>query len=232
MKRRVPYTWKVGVDNAFGYLVRPGDGQHLAESRRFVSDRGRSTGLAVSLETGCTLLTIADGACTWQPVKPERACELAGIPMPEVDGEAETSRRLDPFHVERHVSPLFGAIVSLCHDHRLPCAHALRAWRQGAWDATFQGGFLEQPETFAACVLERIAATGQVAVAAIFTQLACDAGLKPDSPEHRELLDATGWLPAIAELEGRTADRAQALDAARQNCRQLASEERPQLSLL
>jgi hypothetical protein len=199
MKRAVPYTWRVGVDNAFGYLTRPDGHAHLAESRRFHADLG----IAVSLEDGSVLLTAANGSSTWQPVPPSRACELAGIPGPAVDGEAETARRLDPFHVERQTSGLFNAIVTVAVERRLPCGHALRAWRAGLWDGTFEGAYLEQPETFAASVLEQITATGMPLADAIGAQLAQDAMLDPASNQHRQMMSDTGWQAALAHTHSR-----------------------------
>ncbi|HEY3830195.1 MAG TPA: hypothetical protein VGL57_13460 [Solirubrobacteraceae bacterium] len=189
MTRTVPYTWRIGVDNAFGYLTRR-DGTHLVESRRFLG----AVGLAVSLSDGSALLTTADGQSSWQPLTPQRACELAAIPAPSVDGAAETQRRLDPFHVERHTSPVFLAIVEFARTRRLPCAHALRAWLAGKWDGTFDGPYLEQPETFAASVIERIAHTGGQLEDALPAQLLAD------SLEHPAVAQASGWRAALGEL--------------------------------
>jgi hypothetical protein len=191
MTRTVPYTWRIGVDNAFGYLTRR-DGTHLAESRRFLG----ATGLAVSLFDGSALLTKTAGQSSWQPLTPERACELAAIPAPAVDGAAETQRRLDPFHVERHTSPMFLAIIELARTRRLPCAHALRAWLAGNWDGTFDGPYLEQPETFAASVIERIAQTSAQLEDALAAQLIVD------SLEHPAVAQTSGWRAAVGELPG------------------------------
>jgi hypothetical protein len=224
--RALLYTWRVGVDNAFGYLTRS-DGTHLAESRRFLS----GSGLAVSLTDGAALLTVADGSSTWQPLAPDRACELAGIPKPAVDGVAETARRVDPFHVERHTSSTFLAIVATCEELRLPCAHALRAWLAGIWDGTFDGAYLEQPETFAATVLERIAASGQPPADAVLSQLGTDAALACDRPAERVAQEA-GWTDGLAALPERITTLADAIARARSTRRALASADQPQLSLL
>ncbi len=189
MTRTTPYTWRVGIDNAFGYLARR-DGTHLVESRRFLG----SVGLAVSLADGSALLTATDGCSTWQALMPARACELAAIPAPAVDGAAETQRRLDPFHVERHTSPVFLAVVDIARNHGLPCAHALRAWVAGKWDGTFDGPYLEQPETFAASVIERVAQTGGQLEDALRAQLSAD------SLEHPAVAQASGWRAAFGEL--------------------------------
>jgi hypothetical protein len=191
MTRTVPYTWRIGVDNAFGYLTRS-DGTHLVESRRFLG----ATGLAVNLSDGSALLTKADGRSSWQPLTPQRACELAAIPAPSVDGAAETQRRLDPFHVERHTSPMFLAIIEIARTRQLPCAHALRAWLADKWDGTFDGPYLEQPETFAASVIERIAHTGGRLEEALAAQLVAD------SLEHPAVTQASGWRTALGELPG------------------------------
>jgi hypothetical protein len=193
MTTTVPYTWKVGVDNAFGYLTRP-DGTHLVESRRFLS----GLGLAVSLKDGSALLSPADGNSTWQPIPPDRACELAHIPAPAVDGAAETERRLDPFHVERHTSPLFLTLVTLAHEHALPCGHALRAWLAGVWDATFDGPYLEQPETFAASVLERIASSSGPSEQAALKQIVEEALLVGGAAE--DIPRSSGWQAVIGQL--------------------------------
>jgi hypothetical protein len=197
MKGAVPYTWRIGVDNAFGYLTRS-DGAHLAESRRFLGP----SGLAVSLTDGRALLTPADGRNHWQPVGAARACELAGIPEPALDGAAETSRRLDPFHVERHTSPLFLALVTVAHEKKLPCGYALRAWITGHWDGTFQGAYLEQPETFAASVLERIAATGTPIEAAVVRQLHTEALIDPAAVERSVLASDSGWQTVLGDIAG------------------------------
>jgi len=194
----VPYMWRIGVDNTFGYLHRR-DGAYLVESRRFLA----GTGLAVSLTDGAALLTAGDGTSRWQPVSAARACELAEIPPPQVDGAAETQRRLDPFHVERHTSPLFLAIVEMAGSRLLPCGHALRAWLAGQWDSTFDGPFLEAPETFAASVIERITETPHGTPAtALLEQVACDSLLDPATVAQRGLAQQTGWLHALAELPG------------------------------
>jgi hypothetical protein len=198
MTRTIPYTWKVGVDNAFGYLTWPG-GTHLAESRRFLA----GVGLAVSLTDGRALLTPADGQSTWQPVSPARACELAGIPAPAVDGAAETDRRLDPFHVERHTNPLFLTLVALAHEKALPCGHALRAWLHGLWDGTFDGPYLEQPETFAASVLERIAWSAATPQDAVLKQIADETMLSDGEAEH--IPRDSGWQAVIGEIPTRVA---------------------------
>jgi hypothetical protein len=205
MTKTLPYTWKVGVDNAFGYLTRP-DGAHLVESRRFLS----GVGLAVSVTDGAALLTPADGNATWQPLPPARACELGRIPAPGVDGAAETARRTDPFHVERHTSPLFLTLVTLAHENRLPCGHALRAWLAGAWDGTFDGPYLEQPETFAASVLERIASTNaspqQAASKQVVEETLLVGGAAARIPAE------SGWEAAIGEIPARLARFAAQLD--------------------
>jgi len=195
MKRTLPYTWCVGVDNCFGYLHRP-DGSHLAESRRFMGGRG----VAVGLAHGSALVTSADGSSEWQPLTAERACELASIPPPAVDGAAETQRRLDPFHVERHTSPLFLAVVSLAVERTLPCGHALRAWVAGLWDQTFDGPFLEQPETFAAAVLERLAETGGSPADTVLAQLNTESL----QPGETAIAEQTGWTVALGELDALT----------------------------
>jgi hypothetical protein len=199
MIRTVPYTFRVGVDNAFGYLGRA-DGSQLVESRRFLA----RTGLAISLTDGRPILTPADGQSTWQPIAPERACELAGIPTPEVDGAAETDRRLDPFHVERHTSPLFLALVTLAHERTLPCGHALRAWLKGLWDGTFQGPFLEAPETFAASVLERITITRAQPNDAVLDQIAAETLLTAREQQISAAHDC-GWHAAAREIPTRLA---------------------------
>lgn len=224
----IPYTWRVGVDNAFGYLAGPDGDAQLAESRRFLA----STGLAVSLDDGAALLTAADGSSTWRPIPPGRACELAAIPAPDVDGQAETTRRLDPFHVERHTSPTFNAIVTVALKHRLPCAHALRAWLAGVWDATFDGPYLEQPETFAASVLERITATGAPLGDAIVAQLAHDAMLDPASREHQQMMAASAWRQALAEIPPRVSRIAAALGHRRQTRREITRTGGSQLALI
>jgi hypothetical protein len=230
---RVPYTWKVGVDNAFGYLTTADGRCRLVESRRFISTQGRSMGLTIRLDTGSALLMMADGtAATWQHVDAARACELAGIPQPAVDGRAETVRRLDPFHVERHTSAIFNAIVTLALGRRLPCAHALRAWRADRWDGTFNGPCLEQPETFAASVSERIACEGGAPRDAILSQLAQDAGLTADNTSHLELLRRTGWLEALTDLPVRVAYHARVLDAARRARREIRRAGETQLALI
>lgn len=232
MSHAVPYTWRVGVDNAFGYITDPSGSTRLAESRRFTSSAGAMSGVAVSLDTGSALLTAADGTSTWQPVTAERACELAGIPAPRVDGAAETARRLDPFHVERHTSPVFAAIIALAREQRLPCAHALRAWRHGQWDGTFDGAYLEQPETFAASVLERIAARGQEPADAVLGALGGDLALAEGDPEHGTLARQTGWASALEELPARVTHLAALFENARHTRREGDKASSQQLAML
>ena len=192
----------------------------------------RDSGLAVSLDDGSALLTVADGTSTWQPVPAARACELAGIPAPEVDGEAETARRLDPFHVERQTSAVFNAIVGLAVERGLPCAHALRAWRAGVWDGTFDGSYLEQPETFAASVLERMARASETATAAVLGQLAGDIATANSGASHRAVVKDTGWWAALGELPDRVTRLTSALAAAKQSRRDAARADDAQLSLI
>lgn len=221
MTRTVPYTWRIGVDNAFGYLTRS-DGTQLAESRRFLGD----TGLAVSLTDGSALLTTATGESQWQPLAPARACELASIPAPAVDGAAETQRRLDPFHVERHTSATFLAIVELATTRKLACAHSLRAWVAGTWDGTFDGPYLEQPETFAASVIERIAETSAPVEDAVLAQLAADSLEQPGAAEQ------TGWAAALAELPALAAGCAARVAEARDSVRAAGAASSSQLTLI
>jgi hypothetical protein len=207
MNPPVPYTWKIGVDRAFGYLARS-DGTRLAESRRFLSE----VGLAIDLADGSAVLTAADGSSTWQPLEPARACELAQIPPPEVDGAAETDRRLDPFHVERHTSPLFLTLVTLANEQTLPCGHALRAWLAGVWDRTFNGPYLEAPETFAASVIERTAASGLCPRDAVLAQIAAETMLPADAPDLQRVAAETGWQTAADEIDVRAREFARRLD--------------------
>ncbi|MGH2903569.1 MAG: hypothetical protein ACRDK7_08310 [Solirubrobacteraceae bacterium] len=232
MSRRVPYTWRIGVDNAFGYLTGPGPTTRLAESRRFASSAGVMTGVAVSLDEGSALLTAADGTSSWQPVAAQRACELAGIPAPRIDGSAETARRLDPFHVERHTSAVFAALVALTVERRLPCAHALRAWRLDQWDGTFDGAYLEQPETFAASVLERIAARAQEPADAVLAALADDLGATVGAPGHATLARQTGWASALEELPARMRHLGSQFERARSSRREASKASAQQLALL
>lgn len=229
MSALLPYTWRIGVDNTFGYLHRR-DGAYLVESRRFLS----GVGLAINLADGSSLLTPADGSSssTWQPIEAARACELARIPPPEVDGAAETDRRLDPFHVERHTSPLFLTLVTLANEQTLPCGHALRAWLAGVWDRTFNGPYLEAPETFAASVIERIAVTGVCPRDAVLAQSDVDTMLPADSPYRQRVAVETGWQAAVAEIDRLTGEFARRLDidrGAQQDAYRASSD---QLSLI
>jgi hypothetical protein len=226
--RILPYTWRVGVDNAFGYLTRPDGRAHLAESRRFYADLG----IAVSLHDGSVLLTAATGQSTWQRLPPGRACELAGIPGAAVDGEAETARRLDPFHVERQTSGTFNAIVAVAVERHLPCGHALRAWRGGLWNGTFDGAYLEAPETFAASVLEQMAATDTPLADALREQLAQDAILDPASSQHHQMMSDTGWQTALTETHSRAQQIAGVIAQRRQSHRDAALTAGDQLALI
>jgi hypothetical protein len=223
----------VGVDNAFGYLgSATGRGEQLAESRRFQSERGHSTGVAVSLQTGAVILAPADGSHTWRTVDPNRACELAGIPAPGVDGEAETARRLDPFHVEHHASAVFVALVGLIHDRALPCAHALRAWRKGVWDGAFHGAYLEQAETFAASVQERITRTGADVEDAVVDELGSSLALELRGAEAMAVVADSRWGDALPELPGRIVKAREELDESRRSRRELAAADESQLALI
>jgi hypothetical protein len=149
-----------------------------------------------------------------------------------VDGEAETARRLDPFHVERHTSAAFNAIVAVAVERRLPCAHALRAWLAGVWDGTFDGPYLEQPEMFAASVLEHLTATGGTLKDAIVFQVAHDAMFAPDGRKHQQVMVATAWQAALAEIPARESQIATALERHRNTQRDTTRSSSAQLALI
>src|SRR5690606_17891092 len=108
----------------------------------------------------------------WTPLEPDQACGLVGIPEPVLE---EGRRRVDPFHVERHRSALFCAIVDIAYDRRLPCGYSLLAHRHGRWT---EGAFIyaadENPEQFAAAV-SLLVGQGNSIEAAIRTELGADA---------------------------------------------------------
>ena len=203
------YDWRIGVDNAFGYIVHPDGRRQLVESRLFIF----GDGIAVDLHTGGAVFTPADGSCAWQPLTPEQACAIVGIPAPQVDGGSEVERRTDPFHVERNRSGLFCALVELIAERKLPCGHAMLAWREQRWTpGEFNDGSFEAPEVFACGVLERIA-LGVPREQAIRGELAGDAQLKHGRAIDQLLAD-TGWQQAIPELELRERRHQQRLDQA------------------
>lgn len=130
----------------------------------------------------------------------------------------------------RRPRTLFNAIVTVAVERRLPCGHALRAWRAGLWDGTVDGAYLEAPETFAASVLEHMTATTTGIADAISAQLAQDAMLDPASSQHRQMMSDTGWQAALADTSSRSTEiasvlarrRRSHLDAARSAGMQLA----------
>lgn len=204
------YTWQVGVDNAFGWLLRPDVEPALVESVSFV---GLRRGLTVDLLTGVRYVTAADGTAAWLPVDPGVACAIAGIPAPVVDGRAEVGRRVDPFHVERLRSPLWGALVEAVRWRRLPCGHALWLARHaGGWNRRWTDATREAPEKFASHVCTHVA-RGMTPVDAVRYDLADTAELDGESDLFGWLLDRSGWQPVLDSLEQRIAERAAALAA-------------------
>ena len=121
---------------------------------------------------------------------------------------------------------------ALAVERGLPCAHALRAWQAQVWDGTFDGPYLEQPETFAASVLERIALASQTPQDAVLAQLANDAALHAGDRERAHIADSTGWQSALAELPARVSRLAATLDTARQSRREADRANSSQLALI
>lgn len=211
----VRLTWRVGVDNEFGWLLSPDGSRQLCESRLFWDGA-----ILVSLETGETVLAPADGSYRWRSLKPEAACAIVGIPAPEVDGAAEVDRRLDPFHVERHRSARFCALVELINEHRLPCGYALYDHEPGRREGRGPLGVCdESAEMFAASVAERIA-RGCGLNDAIRAELAGDADIDPDDPAAVErLLGQIGWASALPELDLRIRRHERRIEAAQRHPR-------------
>lgn len=208
MAEYLPYTEKVGVANAFGWLHLPDGRRVLAESVVFV----RGTGIVVDLESGLRRHQPADGSCHWQPLEPEQACGIVGIPAPELQ---EGTRRVDPYHVDRWRSPLFCALVEVIHERMLPCAYSLLAHLDGHWTAReFLFATDENPEQFAVSVGARVSA-GDDPVEAVRVELAADASFDDDPQALQLLLDTTGWRQALEDLPARLDDHAARIAARR-----------------
>ncbi len=196
----VPLTWRCGVDNNFGWLTGRDGTRRLCELHViwFVT-----TAEVVCLHTGQRLTIPADGSWRWEPIAPAQACAIVGLPAPAVDGRAELDRRTDPFHVERHRSPLFAALVKTICARQLPVGHALRELAAGAgWDGEWVGACYQAPEVFAAAV-NRLASRpdGPDALTAVGAVLDDDLRHLP-APERSRVLSACGWreaLPVVAD---------------------------------
>jgi hypothetical protein len=227
-----PFTWRVGVDNCFGYLIAAnGSSRDLVETHLFHGDYG----LVVRLADGARLRVPVDGGWLFEQLSAESACAIAGIPAPEVDGAAELERRIDPFHVERHRSALWCSLVSLIRARSLPCGYSFRAQLDARWDGRYQAASDEDPETFAAAVNERVSNTSDLdPVTACLRELAADAGHR-DRHAAAHVLRASGWTGALRALPDAIQAAAAALASnhtvpivARDN----STDNAPQLALL
>jgi len=197
----LPYTEKVGVANAFGWLHLPDGRRVLGESVVFV----RGVGIVVDLESGLRRRHAADGGAFWAPLEPAQACSIVGIPAPELQ---EGTRRVDPYHVDRWRSPLFCALVELIRERTLPCAYSLLAHLDGHWTAReFLFATDENPEQFAVSVGARVSA-GSDPVEAVRAELAADASFDDDPAALQTLLDSTGWQQALQDLPARLDEHA------------------------
>jgi hypothetical protein len=227
-----PFTWRVGVDNCFGYLIAAdGSSRDLVETHLFHADYG----LVVRLSDGARLRVNVDRGLLFEQLTAESACAIAGMPAPQVDGAAELERRIDPFHVERHRSDLWCALVQLIRTRSLPCGYSLRAQLDGRWDGRYQGASDEDPETFAAAVNERVSNTpGLDPVTACLRELAADAGHRKRDAAAQLL--RTGWTDALRALpdalEAAAAALARNTSLAVPASPDLTDDAAPQLALL
>jgi hypothetical protein len=208
-----PYRWAIGIDNMFGWLTLPDGSEHLVESRRFCSGEG----IAISLLDGKPVIAVADGTASWEFLKPEVACDLAGLPLPAVDGDAEVKRRLNPFHVERHASAEFLALTEAIREDIVPCGHALRMWNDHQWDSTFDYSNYEIPEVFACSVLERMVRDGTDLQDAVCAELLGDLSIDPSN--LGKLLELAGWEETLVRLHGLVDKYRQKLDRPVELCR-------------
>ncbi|RKQ90528.1 hypothetical protein C8N24_0333 [Solirubrobacter pauli] len=191
-----PFTWRVGVDNCFGYVIAAdGSSRELVETHLFHANYG----VVVRLTDGARLRVPVDRGWLFEQLTAESACAIAGIPAPEVDGAAELERRIDPFHVERHRSALWCALIELIRSRSLPCGYSLRAQLDGRWDGHYRAASDEDPEAFAAAVNERVSNTPELdPITACLRELAADAGGR-DRAAAAQLL-RTGWTDALRAL--------------------------------
>lgn len=201
-----PLTWRCGVDNNFGWLTTPDGDRRLCELHAFWFIH---TAELVCLHSGDRFRVAADGTSRWAPIAPSEACAIVELPSPAVDGRAELDRRTDPFHVERHRSPVFMALVELVRDRCLPVGHALRTLAQRkAWDGQWVGACHQAPEVFAAAVNLAASDHPDAIERAVTAVLRDDLG----STTHRDplaLLVDCGWAHALVRLPAAIA-RAQA----------------------
>jgi hypothetical protein len=197
----MPYDWRVGVDNAFGVLTGPAGERHICESVIFAFNYG----VVIDVRDGSRRTIPADRTWAWQDMDPEAACALGAIPAPALDPETGT-RRVDPFHVERHRSVIWQRTVELVYERALPCGHSLRAFLQGRGRThVFLYQYDENPEVFASTVNLR-AGDGLSVGDAVRAALAAEAGISPDATRALALLlRRTSWAVAIPTLERRIA---------------------------
>ncbi|MGE0363746.1 MAG: hypothetical protein AB7R67_23755 [Vicinamibacterales bacterium] len=192
-----PLTWRVGVDNNFGWLTTPAGDRRLCELHFFWFIQ---TAELVDLHTGDRFRVAADGTSRWQPIAPAEACAIVELPSPTVDGRAELDRRTDPFHVERHRSTLFIALAGLVRDRCLPVGHALRtlADRQ-PWDGQWVGACHQAPEVFAAAV-NLAMSDGAESIERAVTAVLRDDLASTHHPDPLALLVDCGWPHALVRL--------------------------------
>lgn len=211
MSGPVALTWQVGVRNRFGWVTLPDSTRHLVEVRMFLP--GPIAHL-MDLHTGDWLIVAADGSSLLTPVDPARACGLVGIPAPQTDNTKEDPVRVDPFHVERHRSPVFRAICDLAYARSLPCGTSLLAHEDGHWQpGDYERVHQDNPEQFATDVGLAIAADGHRPAEAIRLELCADAGVDPDAPAAARLLLTTGWHSALRSLDAAITAQRQLVDA-------------------
>jgi hypothetical protein len=193
----VRFDFRVGC-GSFGWLV-DGDARRLCETRLFHGRTGAERAVLVALVDGETVLAPADGSLTWEPRTAEAACDFVGFPPPETVQSGDLVRRIDLFHVERHRSARWAALVEAIRRHRVPCSYSLRAWGRDV--VHYVGAADEDPERFAAAVNERVA-QGAKPFPSLLWEIAADAEIDParDATAVTALLDATGWTPVLDEL--------------------------------
>lgn len=191
--------WSVGC-GTFAALFGPGGGELLIETLWFTEREAA----VVNLHSGEREIIAWP---TLRPIvrvlEPDVACAQVGMPVPGRIKVADSWRRVDPFHSERHRSERFRALIAVIRDLRLPCRYSLLAFADTERPAAYTGPCVEDPEQTAGNVAERLARTPALSVAdALHAELLDDATcVSQDPAAAAALLAKTAWPATLARLD-------------------------------